>query len=294
VGTAAPALVTSALVVLAAAAATARAENRCTGVTDDGGRFATCFDVGNRLSLTAGTDGFGGAIAVRHLIRFEDDPDLEWKMEHALAEATHAGFTDRFTGVLYRGRYIRHARDGHIVLPLFGDTRKVFLPFDIGALAEIGAVRWQPDATATIGVVKTAALIDLARSRDFRSLLAVGPVARWDVSLARHPIAVAEHAVAPFTAALFAGKLESASGLTWGELRVEAGTAWHNRTGWRPELSAQATAERIVLAINDRPISLVAGVGYDSLTQEVIGRVGVRIAIVQHPDQRVSIDALGH
>jgi hypothetical protein len=293
VGTAAPALVASAVVALAAAAAPARADNGCTGVTADGGRFATCFDLGNRLSLTAGTDGFGGAIAVRHLIRFEDDPDLAWKMEHTVLEATHAGFSDRFSGVLYRGRYIRHARDGHIVVPLFGDARKLFLPFDIGALAEVGAVRWQPDATATIGVIKTTALIDLARSREFRYLLAIGPVARWDVSLTRHPVAIAEHAVAPFTAGLFACKLESASGLTWGELRAEAGVAWHSRAGWKPELGTEATIERIVLAINDRPISLVAGVRHDSPTGETTVRIGVRIAIVQHLDSRVTLDALG-
>ena len=292
-GTAAPALVASALVVLAATAATARAENRCTGVTADGGRFATCFDVGNRLSLTAGTDGFGGGIALRHLIRFDDDPDLSWKMEHALIDATHAGFADRFTAVLYRGRYVCHARDGHLVLPLFGNARKVFLPFDIGALVDVAAVRWQPDQAATIGVIKTAALIDLARSRDFRYLLAVGPVARWDVSLARHPIAVADHAVAPFTAGLFAWRLESASGLTWAELRVEAGAAWHSRGDWRPDASAEATIERIVLAINDRPISLVAGARYDSLTGESVARIGVRIAIIQHRDQRVTLSALG-
>jgi hypothetical protein len=48
-----------------------------------------------------------------------------------------------------------------------------------------------------------------------------------------------------------------------------------------------------VLAINDRPISLIAGLRYDSLTGETTARIGVRIAIVQHPDQRVSLDALG-
>jgi hypothetical protein len=290
VGTAAPALVAWAVVALAATPT--RAENHCTGITPDGGRFATCFDLGNRLSLTAGTDGLGGGIALRHLIRFEDDPDLAWKMEHRLLDATHAGVSDRFTGVLYRGRYIRHARDGHIVLPLFGDARKLFLPFDIGGLAEVGAVRWRPDATATIGVIKTAALIDLARSRDFRYLLAIGPVARWEVSLDRHPIAVAEHVIAPFTSGLFAFKLESASGLSWGELHVEAGAAWHGRTGWRPDARVDATVERIVFAINDHPLSLVAGVNYDSLTGEALARIGVRIAIVQHPDQRVTLDAL--
>jgi hypothetical protein len=291
VGTAAPALVAFSLVALATATATARAES-CTGTTADGRRFATCFDLGNRLSLTAGTTGFGGAIALRHVIRFEDDPDLVWKMEHTLVEATYAGFSDRFTGVLYRGRYLRHARDGHLVLPLFGDARKVFLPFDIGALAEVGRVSWQPDGAATVGVIKTAALIELARSRDVRTLLAVGPVARWDVRLDRYPIAIAEHAVAPFSAGLFAWRVESASGLTMGELRVEAGAAWHSRTGWRPDASGEATLERIVIAVNDRPISVVAGVRYDSLTEEAVARVGVRIVIVQHPDPRVTLDPL--
>jgi hypothetical protein len=292
VGTAATALVAVALVALAPA--TTRAENQCTGQTADGRRFAACFDLGNRLSLTAGTNGFGGAIALRHLIRFEDDPDLVWKMEHTLLDATYAGFSDRFTGVLYRGRYIRHARDGHLVLPLFGDARKIFLPFDIGALAEVGALRWRPDATATVGVIKTAALIDLARSRDSHYLLAVGPSARWDIDLDRHPIAIAEHSVAPFSSGMFMFKLESTSGLTWGELRVEAGTVWHSRTGWKSEVSSEATLERIVLAVNDRPISLICGVRYDSLTEETLAQIGIRIAIVQHLDQRVTLDPLSH
>jgi hypothetical protein len=142
-------------------------------------------------------------------------------------------------------------------------------------------------------VIKTAALFDLARSRDFHYLLAIGPVAHWEVSLARRPIAVTEHAVAPFTAGLFAFKLESASGLTWGELHAEAGTAWHSRAGWTPALSAEVTLERVVLAMNDHPISLVIGARHDSSTGETLARIGIRIAIVQHPDPRVSLDALG-
>ena len=105
-------------------------------------------------------------------------------------------------------------------------------------------------------------------------------------------MAIAEHTVAPFTAGMVAGKLESSNGLFWGELRVEAGVAWHSRTGWRPDASAEATIERVVLAINDRPLSLVAGVRYDSLAQETIARVGIRMVIVQHPDQRVTLHAL--
>src|SRR5678809_524049 len=117
-------------VALAAAPRLARAE--CTGVTDSGSTFATCFDPGNRLLLRAGTDGLGAGIQLRHIIHFEDEPDLVWKMEHDLVEGEMYGIWQRYAARLYAGRYVRHARDGHILLP-FGAGRKIFLPFDVGA-----------------------------------------------------------------------------------------------------------------------------------------------------------------
>ena len=292
-GTAEAALVAAALAGLAAAVAPSPARAECTGTTRSGGRFALCFDPGNRASITAGSDGVGGAIALRHVIRFADEPDLVWKMEHVLGEGTHAGWEDRFAGVVYRGRDVRHARDGHIVLPL-GTPRKVFLPFDIGALAEVGAIRWRAaDDTASIGVVKTAALIDLARSRTFRRRLAIGPVARWDVEARRDPIAVARHIVAPFSSGIANLQLESRTGRLVGDLRVEAGTAWTSDAGWRPEATAEATVERIVLAVNDRPIALVLGARYESATDEATARVGARVVLFHRRDPRVSLDPPG-
>ncbi|HWU88243.1 MAG TPA: hypothetical protein VN253_13240 [Kofleriaceae bacterium] len=289
-GTAAAAILTCAL---AAAVPVHRARAECTGITKSGGRFATCFDPGNRLSITAGSDGLGGAIAVRHIVHFDDDPDLVWKMEHVVGEAVHATWEDRFSGLLYRGRYLRHARDGHIVLPL-GTPKKVFLPFDIGALAEVGAIRWRAeDTTATLGVVKTAALFDLARSRNFRRRLAIGPAARWDIELERHPTAIARHVVAPFSCAIANLHLESQTGLLVGDLRVEAGTAWHGDAGWRPEAIAEATVERIILAVNDRPIALVLGARYETATDEAIARVGARVVLFHRRDPRVSLDPPG-
>ncbi|MBA3542709.1 MAG: hypothetical protein H0T79_24040, partial [Deltaproteobacteria bacterium] len=158
-----------AVALLALGGSSARAES-CTGVTGSGGRFATCFDPGNRLSLTAGSDGFGGGIALRHLVKFDDDPDLAWKLEHTILEARHAGFEPEFAGVLYRGRFIRHTRDGRLVLPL-GTPKTIFLPFDIGAQIEAGRVTWRDEVGIRIGIVKTAALVDLWRSRDFRRRL---------------------------------------------------------------------------------------------------------------------------
>jgi len=291
VGTATRALAIAAAAIVVLAASPALAES-CTGITQGGGRFATCFDLGNRLSVTAGTLGFGGGFALRHIVRFDDAPDLAWKLEHVMLEASYAGFEDRFTGVLYRGRFLRHSRDGHLVLPFGNPPRKIFLPFDIGALAEVGSISWRPDSNVRLGLVKTAALLDFARSRGFRRRFALGPVARWDVDVPRDRLAIAQHIVAPFSALLANLRFETANGVTAGELRVEAGSVYRSGVGWQPEALAEATLERIVLAVNDRPISLVLGVRYDSAAAETTAGIGARIVLVGRRDPRVSLATL--
>lgn len=282
-GTAAAALLIAALVPAAASA-----DPPCTGVTASGGRFATCFDAGNRLSFTAGSDGFGGGVALRQTIQLEDESDLVWKLEHHVGESTHAAFEDRFAGVVYRGRYMRHARDGHLVVPL-GTPKQLFLPFDIGAHAEFGAIHWRPGGRARIGVIEMAPLIDLARSRGFRRRFAIGPIARWQIELDRAPLALTEHAVIPFSAAVLDLYAEAANGRTTGELRVEAGNVWRGAHGWQPEVRAEATVERTVLAINDRPIALVLGVRYESATDEAVARVVARVVLFDRRDSRVRL-----
>ena len=287
-GPAARTLVALALVL---GSRTAQAET-CSGLTRGGGRFATCFDLGNRASVTAGSNGFGTSVDLRHVIRFVDEPDLIWKLEHTVADVNHAGHEDRFTGALYRGRFVRHARDGHIVLPL-GTPKKLFLPFDIGASADVGVVSWRPDdPAATLGLVKVAALVDLARSRGFRRRLAFGAVARWDMTLAREERRITDHAVAPFSMAIANARAESESGLYVADLRVEAGTAWRTSSGWTPEAQLEATVERIVLAVNDRPIAMMLGARYETATDEATARVGARIAIFNRRDSRVSLDQI--
>jgi hypothetical protein len=282
---------TAAVIAACAAFAGSAHAEPCTGISSSGGRFAQCFDLGNRLSVTAGTTGFGGSIAIRHDITFDDEPDLVWKMQHTILDAVHAGFSDRFTGVLYSGRYLRHARDGHIMLPLGNPPKKVFLPFDIGALIEVGSLRWRPASTAMLGVIKTAALIDISRSRDFRQRFAFGPVASWDVELSRSPYSVVDHDVSPFSSLLADLHLESSNGLTVGDVRAEAGMVWHSfKSGWVMQSRAEASLERIVLAVNDRPIALFADVRYESVTAETIAGLGVRIVLFDRLDPRVSLN----
>ena len=263
----------------------------CTGISSGGGRFAACFDVGNRLSLTLGTDGYGGSIAIRHTIDFEDEPDLVWKMDHAIVQVTHGLDDGEVSGLVYRGRFLRHSRDGHIVLPLGSTPKKVFLPFDIGALVEVGRLRWLRDARSDLDVIETAVLVDFARTRDFRTRFALGPVASWDVAFDHaQRIAIADQRVAPFSALLADLHLEARDGLTFGDVRLEAGTAWHSTSGWAPRTRAEVVFERIVIAVNDRPIALVATAVYDSASGEASAGIGLRVVVVQHHDPRVSLD----
>jgi hypothetical protein len=288
VGAAAPALIAALGLALAARVAHA---DPCTALSTEGGRFAACFDPGNRLSLTMGTDGYGGGIAIRHTIDFEDEPDLVWKMEHAIAEVTHGVSDGDIDAVVYRGRYLRHSRDGHIVLPIGGSPKNIFLPFDIGAFVEVGRLRWLRDARSDLDVIETAVLVDFARTRDFRTRLAIGPVASWDITFDHTgPLAVTDQRVAPFSALLTDLHLESHDGLTLGDLRVEAGSAWHSASGWAPRARAEALLERVVIAVNDRPISLFANAVYDSDSREAIAGIGVRLVLVQRRDPRVSLD----
>ncbi|HTR49233.1 MAG TPA: hypothetical protein VMJ10_00920 [Kofleriaceae bacterium] len=283
-GTAAPALT----IALCAVAAVAHADP-CTGTTDAGARFATCFDPGNRLVLDAATSGFGGGIAIRHDITFEDEPDLIWKMSHELANAEWAPLdNNRFDGLLYRGIYVRHSRDGHVVLPT-DPPKKIFLPFDIGALVEVGRLETHSPTSATLGIVETAALVDLARSRSARWRAAIGPSASWRVELDRMPLAISDHAIAPFSSLLVDLHGESDDGLWIGEARGEAGYFWHLDRGWLVEERAEASLERVVLAIDDRPVALYAAVRYESAYAETIAGLGVRFAVFDRADPRVSL-----
>ena len=276
------------IAALVAARRPATADPSCTGITAGGERYPICFDVGNRISITAGSAGFGAGASIRHVIDFADDPGVVWKLEHQLFEASYAGFEDRFSGVAYAGRFLRHARDGHLVLP-FGIPRTLFLPFDVGVEAEVGRLAWRPaDPIAIAGIIKTAALIDVSRSERFRWRLAIGPLARWDIAVDRFATAIDHHVVAPFSTGVADARFESHGGIVVAGVRVEAGTAWHTAGGWQPEVVAQARLERIVIAVNDRPIALILGGGYASATAELSAQVGARVVVLQRRDPRVS------
>jgi hypothetical protein len=261
------------------AAAPARAAPCVGGVAPR--EFPICFDPGNRLVLEAGWGGVGGALRLRHRVR-TSDPGVSWRLEHTVLEARWDGTTLR--GVVYQGRYLRHSRDGHIMLPT-SPPKKLWLPFDIGAEADAGALRLVPgDPHVDVGVVRAAVVLEPLRSGSFRARLTVGPLVRWDVLADLDSKTADEHRVVPFTEGAAALHLESRDGLSVLDVRAEGGASWSSTTGWGRAASTELGVERVLVAVNDVPIAAFAQAGWSG---GVGGRgawiaAGVRLAFARH------------
>lgn len=267
------------------------AQPTCTKEKPSGSRFATCFDLGNRLLIGASTHGYGGAVELRHGMRFDDEPDLVWKMEHRILGFEVDYFTDRSFGVLYAGRYVRHARDGHILLP-FGIDRKLFLPFDVGAEVDVGSLAGEVLATELdIGVIRGALLFDLARTDNFRRRVAIGLAAHWNMVLDRQELSIRRQRVAPFTLGTISAHAESATGITRGTLRIDAGGSWTSPVGWKRHVALEGRLERILVAINGRPLSVVAGLRVHA-EGDARARVGIAFAPLLRRHPRVNLRPL--
>lgn len=279
------------LAALACGGAAARAEPRCLA-GPAGDPFPTCFDPGRRLVVgasavgEAGQGGVRGAVDLAALARHvvaTDDPAVWWRLEHVVLEASaRDGALD---GALYRGRFIRHSRDGRIVLPT-SPPRKIFLPFDLGAEAEVGAIAARDGGDRLeLGVVRTGLFIEVLRSPSFRRRVAIGAAARWDVSgaLEAGELSAHAHRVAPFSLAMAALHLESASGLTVLDLAGEGGRTWSSERGWHAAGSAHASLERVVIALDDRPLSIYARASAGTAGTLLEGRalvVGLRLGLI--------------
>ena len=280
-GAAAKTLAALVVLVIATVAPRIADAERCLGKTAAGESFPICFDTGNRLFIAGGSDGFGGGIRLRHAMKFDDEPDLTWKLEHELLEGTALGFQHQVVGAIYRGRFLRHARDGHLVLPL-GLPKKIFLPFDIGAEADFGTVvRENAGDNLELGVVRIAGLLDWSRSPGFGRRLAIGVLGRWDmdVETGDEP-SILEHRVMPLSGLTASAALESANGLTLGSVAVEAGRTWSTNTGWEWDARAAIDAERTLIAINDRPLSIQVEAAARLPEREVTFGINVRFALL--------------
>lgn len=276
--TAAAALAAGA-VALAAGAAPARAgsDEAVTAwrIGPDGRRYRVAFDLGDRFVLGAvasferGARGdHGSGLEMVALVRggaASPDRDAFWKRDHEMLHLVldrgDPGW--RASGVLYRGLYLRHSREGSLIVPTSPPWR-VSLPFDVGVMTEVGrfdatSVPIAPGDSPRFGVVHGEVLLDWLRSRRSGRYLVTGFGGRYDVGASR-PAGDADvawdHRITPMTALSLAARVESARGLAAAGARVEGQVRWSSRRGWEPTAAAEADAEWIPLALNDRPVSL--------------------------------------
>ncbi len=247
--------------------------------------FVACFDPGNRFFLSAGTattlgpGTIGGGIYLRRFV-FTEDSEVTWRLEHDLADVAVGSAGWRFA--LYRGRFLRHSDDGHIMLPT-NPPKKLFLHSDLGVELDVG-VADEMNATSIfhLGAIRAAVLADVLRSPDFSKRLSLALVSRWDLVVDVHaptsPI-ITEELVSPFTMGAINLHLESQNGLSVLDLSVEGGAIWSDQVGFHRTLAVAGSVERILVAVNDRPVSLFLTAGWDE-TRGALAEAGLRIALV--------------
>jgi len=242
-------------------------------MTDARGRsFPICFDPGNRLDLSAG-GAFGedeplrgGASDLRLAYRWRKDlssrtGDLEWLRDMTFVEARGL-FTNRdaepraASALLWRGVFVRHRANPFLLIPGPRPLRLPF-PFDVGLLVEVGGASWDRSrrGEALLAPIRSALLLDLG-GRGVLRRLAFGPEVAWSVRVSETEDPV--HRIVPFTAGVVEARLESRDGLQALTLSARGGSSLAVPGGADGFLEARLAVERVVLAVNDRPLSLYA------------------------------------
>lgn len=264
----------------------------------DGVRFRVRFDPGERVFVGAGVAATTGepAFAVEAgLVLRSPRPapgwDVFWKRQHELGRAqlrAAVGSPAAIDGVLYRGLYLRHSREGTLTLPLAPPVAFA-LPFDIGVLAEVGRISGplalhSGASGLDAGIVHGEVVADFLRSERPGRWLLIGMGGRYHIGVARDAAGEAgvDHRVAPMTALSIALRGERGDGLASAGVRAEGARRWSSARGWENVFRIDADAEITPVAVNDRPLSLFAAAladsGADASRPELRLVAGIRLA----------------
>jgi hypothetical protein len=257
---------------LLALALAAQAGDPCVGTDALGRAYALCFDPGNRIELTLGGAGgdrrpqAGGALEAGAAVRWRRDVRtrtgaIDWLVDQTLGEAralfgSGEGEPRAAEGLLWRGTFVRHRQSPYVLVPGPRPIRLPF-PFDVGLRVEVGGASWDADRRddARLAPIRSALLLDVAGHGPLRRL-AFGPEISWGVRVSEGRSAV--HEIVPFTAGVVDLRAESRGGLAVAALALRGGSLVAVPGGAEGFLEARATLERVVVAVNDRPVSLYA------------------------------------
>jgi hypothetical protein len=251
----------------AAAPAETVIEDPCWG-QHPSGAFRTCFDPGRGLELTAGGSArsLTGAADFGLGIRLRGERDSSrnkasgtWLLSHHIASAeAHVSGTNRdFTLLGYEGIARRHVDEGSLLLPTTPPIRLPF-PVDIGMYWR--GLRYERRIEEGPGWVfetgRVGLLIDPLRSRSGRFHLGFGPVLAHQL---RHDGVTLHNELTPLTALEVVVNAESENGL-W-VFRMSGWAGWtfspeNNQPNAALRARGELSLERVVVAINDQPISV--------------------------------------
>jgi hypothetical protein len=284
--------VPAALLLLALAA---QAGDPCVATDARGRSFRTCFDPGNRIELTVGgalgerEPHAGGALDLGAAVRWRRDRrtgagTLEWLADQTLGEA-RALFTSgdaearAARALVWRGAFVRHRRSPFVLVPGPRPLRLPF-PFDVGLLVEVGGASWDADRPRDVRLapIRSALLLDVARHGTLRRL-AFGPEVSWGVRIFEDRDAV--HEIVPFSAGVLDLRAESRDGLDVLALTVRGGSSLAVPGGAEGFLEGTAALERIVFAVNDRPVAVYVegSIRRGASGRGAVGGVGLRASL---------------
>lgn len=256
--------------VLLALALAAQAPDPCLPTDARGRAFRACFDPGDGLDLSVGAvageeePARGGATALGAALRWRSDlrsrrGELEWLRDLTFLEgrvlfAAGGGEPRGARALAWRGVFVGHRASPFLLVPGPRPLRLPF-PFDVGVVVDVGGATWDRARRRDLDLVpiRSALLLDLAGHGRLRRL-AFGPEVAWSVRVSEDADAV--HAIVPFTAGVVDLRAESRDGLSVLALAVRAGSSLAVPGGAEGFVEATLAAERVVLAVNDRPVAL--------------------------------------
>jgi hypothetical protein len=257
-------------------------EPDCTVVDERGRSFPVCFDPGNGLLLGVSLvqrDGvafapaasFSTGLLLRTRRTSRRREDALWFYEHRLLGATAQPAAEHraLRVTAYEGNFRRHLREGFVLIPTAQPIRLPF-PFDFAINVSAGRYErrvWEGPG-ATLEVARAAVLLDPIRSETGRARLSFGPALSYTLRLDGVELV---QEISPLTSGLVDLGYESEDG--WWSLRLAGYGGWvfmPGRGEGRFRARGEATAQRILVALNDQPVHLdvsVAGVLADAGVQ---------------------------
>ena len=214
---------------------------------------------------TAGPNLRGGLrMGVKHSFGVDyPEEEIWWRFRHSwlTTEVERAGADLHLRSTLIESTYLRHDKSGSIVIPSATDLRFP-APFDLAIEYTLLGVDFDSGRRQfqKIDFARFAFLLDFIRDPDYRHRLALGPVVSYSISRDALDRDSWNHSFIPATGGRILYGWESATGLTAagtelqcaGEARlIDEGLGWGRRCG------LDARLERTLVAVNDRPISLL-------------------------------------